>query len=168
MGGAVSAFVEDSIGNHLILAARLHRLRAAQLLAKTGLFPGQDMVLLILARFQKMAMGDLAAALHVRPPTASKTVARLSAQGFIQRLDGVDDGRVVQVSLTESGRAMAETITMVASELEQELLGDLDSKDSKRFRKLLRKTTSTLARKTGSAILALDEASFDEALEEAN
>ena len=55
----------------------------AMLLGEIGLFPGQEQALQVLAQHDNgMTMGELSRTLHVRPPTASKTIARLTAQGL--------------------------------------------------------------------------------------
>lgn len=144
---------DRTIGHYLVLAARLHRLRASQLLSSIGLFPGQDSVLQVLAGAKDMAMGDLAEALQVRPPTASKTIARLAAQGLVVRSSSEGDGRVVRVALTDAGRALTDRIGELNAALEAELVARLDGKDKKRLRKLLRKAASALGELTGSAPL---------------
>jgi MarR family transcriptional regulator, transcriptional regulator for hemolysin len=145
------------IGHELVLAARLHRLRSAQHLSAIGLFPGQERALQTLALEGEMSMGELATKLRVRPPTVSKTVARLSLQGLITRGSGSADGRVVRVKLTVEGQALATKVDGLSDVLEQELAGDLDGKDRKKLRKLLRKATTALSKLTGSADLVEEE-----------
>ena len=156
---------EKSVGWVLMRAARLHRARMGEKLVALGLYPGQEQVLQALATQSAdeaadksgstangnappsgMSMGELAAILQVRPPTASKTVSRLSAMGLVARQERDRDGRVVRVALTEAGRARAEAITGLWDEVEDELLAGLDAKDRKRLRKLLRKAGRNLAR----------------------
>eukprot|EP01036_Dinobryon_divergens_P008077 gene8077-10785_t len=96
-----------TIGYQLMHVARLHRARTARSLVSLGLFPGQEQVLEALADRESMTMSELADILRVRPPTASKTIGRLSAAGLIERRAGSADGRVVYVALTEAGRAKA-------------------------------------------------------------
>jgi DNA-binding MarR family transcriptional regulator len=127
-----------TVGFELLHAARLHRARSAQLLGEIGLFPGQEQVLTLLAEDER-TMGDLATSLRVRPPTASKTIARLSAQGLVERRGSNGDGRTVRVGLTEEGRMRATAVEAVWRALEAEAVAGLDPKDRKRLRKLLRK-----------------------------
>ncbi len=167
---------EKSIILQLIHTARLQRTRAAELLNEIGLFPGQDQVLQSLfrqldtpnesaesdpasetatglaVRAEGIAMGDLAAELRVRAPTVSKTIARLTAQGLVERRAANDDKRQVYVALTETGRARARSIEAITAQLEAELTQGLDAKDRKRFRKLLRKAAKNLAHATGDPI----------------
>lgn len=141
-----------TIGYELVHVARLHRARTAQLLTQLGLFPGQEQVLTLLAAENGRTMGDLAATLRVRPPTASKTVARLAAQGLVERRSTNGDGRVVRVDLTEEGRRRAEAVDAVWAELEAEAVDGLDGKDRKRLKKLLRKMGKNVAGRLGAPV----------------
>jgi DNA-binding MarR family transcriptional regulator len=155
-----------TVGYELVHAARLHRARAAQLLAELGLFPGQEQVLTLLASEDGRTMGDLAATLRVRPPTASKTIARLASQGLVERLAAGPDGRVVRVALTEEGRRRASAVEAVWETLEEEATADLDGKDRRRLKKLLRKIGRNVAARSGGAIEPPVEDSADETGEE--
>ncbi len=145
-----------SVGWALIQAARLHRARTGDRLAKIGLFAGQEQVVQVLAAAGTMTMGDLAALLRVRPPTASKTVTRLAALGIVERRAEAGDGRVVRVRLTEAGLAKAQAIEAIQEEVEAELLDHLDKGDRRRLRKLLRKAAKGLAEAAGAAGPASD------------
>lgn len=134
-----------SIGFQLVLAARLHRTRMAILLGEIGLFPGQEQALQILAQHDEgMTMGELSRTLHVRPPTASKTIARLTAQGLVERENNAPDGRVVHVKITDLGREKLARIDQATDQLEAELTELFDTKDSKRLRKALRRIAKHL------------------------
>lgn len=142
---------QKSIGYQLLHAARLHRARTAALLNEIGLFPGQEQVLQALSVDGGLTMGDLAGVLRVRPPTASKTVQRLSAQGLVVRKGQKNDARIVKVFLTEEGEAKISAIKRIWNEVEEEMTTDLDGKDCKRLRKLLRKASKNLSMATGAA-----------------
>lgn len=119
-------------------------------LGELGLFAGQEQVLQALAAESIMTMGELAAVLKVRPPTASKTVSRLSALGLVERHAEPGDGRIVQVKLTEEGRDKAAAIERLWDEVETEFLEGFDPKERKRLRKFLRKIAKNLAGLTGA------------------
>lgn len=145
-----------TVGYELLHAARLHRARSAQLLTELGLFPGQEQVLTLLAAEDGRTMGDLASELRVRPPTASKTIARLAAQGLVERRAVNGDGRVVRVELTEEGRKRAAAVDAVWEELERESSDGIDGKDRKRLRKLLRKLGRNVGAKLGGGSAAAE------------
>lgn len=132
-----------SIGFQLRLAARLHRTRMAVMLQEIGLFPGQDHALQVLGEGEA-TMGEIARALRIRPPTASKTVARLIQQGLVTRQSSEEDARVVTISLTPDGRERLSAINAMADALEGEIEAMFDQKDIKRLRKSLRRLNDGL------------------------
>jgi DNA-binding MarR family transcriptional regulator len=154
-----------SVGWALVQAARLHRGRMGDRLAGLGLFAGQEQVLQALAVSGLMTMGELAAILRVRPPTASKTVSRLAALRLVERQPKSDDARIVRVRLTEEGQRKAAAIARLWDEVEAELLDGLDPKERKRLRKLLRRSAKNLAQASGADPRGLDVP--DEELDEA-
>lgn len=137
-----------SIGLVLGRAARLHRTRLGQLLAELGLFPGQEQVLNALAaqdaQGQPLGMGTLAARLGVRPPTVSKAIGRLEAQGLVERVTTQGDARSVGVRLTQTGRTKAAALDSLWRMVETQMLEGFDGKDRKRLRKLLRRLAANL------------------------
>ncbi len=146
-----------NVGRWLILASRLHRVRIGEKLQALGLFPGQEQVLEALAATDGMPMGELAERLSVRPPTVSKTIARLSAQGLVRRAAVGGDGRLVRVEITPEGREKVEAFRHMLAEVEDEMLSDLDGKEARRLRKLLKKVARTLAEAGGRAPANDDE-----------
>jgi len=153
-----------SVGWALVQAARLHRSRMGDKLADLELFAGQEQVLQALASEGRMTMGELAAILRVRPPTASKTISRLAAMKLVERHTEPGDARVVQVKLTREGKRKAAAINDLWNEVEGELLDDLDGKDRKRLRKLLRRSAKNLAKLKGADLDGFDGA--DDELDE--
>jgi DNA-binding MarR family transcriptional regulator len=141
--------VEPIVSDALVFAARLHRFRASQRLSALGLFAGQDRLLLVLAQRGQLTVGDLADALQVRPPTVSKTVARLSALALVTRNSSDGDGRIVHVGLTDLGRNVAGQVAELDRALEAEFTEGFDQKDRKRLRKLLRRGAQNLSRQAG-------------------
>lgn len=141
---------DKSIGHRLHHAARLQRALAARRLQDLGLFPGQETALKLLAESDGRTMTELAAALRVRPPTASKTVGRLSAQGLLERRASDGDARLVRVHLTDEGRSRAGAIDGIWDSLEDVIVTGLDGKDRKRLRKLLRKIEKNLSSQLGT------------------
>jgi DNA-binding MarR family transcriptional regulator len=145
----------DAIGHALVLLARRHRAVTALALQEVKLFPGQDQVLKLLAVEDGRSMGDLATAMHIRPPTASKMIARMTAQGLVERRARPGDARMVGVHLTALGRERAARLDDIARTVEDKLLADMDDKDIKRLRKLLKRAAKNL--KDGENVLVADE-----------
>jgi DNA-binding MarR family transcriptional regulator len=99
-------------------AARAYRLRSAKLLARVGLYPGQDALLKLLDVRGQLTMGQAAAALSIQPPTVTKMVNRLSAAQLVKTEVMDDDRRKIAVSLTDAARAKIEEIDAIWEELE--------------------------------------------------
>ncbi|MCS0497445.1 MarR family winged helix-turn-helix transcriptional regulator [Ancylobacter mangrovi] len=152
---------EKNIGHRLHHAARLQRALAARKLHEFGLFPGQETVLKLLAESDGRTMTELASALQVRPPTASKTVGRLSAQGLLARRAAEGDARLVRVYLTDEGRARAQSIDDIWTSLEDTMVSGLDGKDRKRLRKLLRRIEKNLSGQLGAISVEPDDDPVD-------
>ena len=147
---------KKSVTFRLAQTAKAHRARAGTHLSRIGLHPGQETVLKVLAESDGQTMSQLAAALAVQPPTVTKMVTRLSAQGFLRRSASETDGRLARVFLTEEGRALVSTVDRAWKRLEREALAGLDDKDRKKLRKLLRHVEKNL----GSRFI--DDADVDE------
>ena len=74
-----------SVTTQLSLAARGARTALSQRLALLDVYPGQDAVLLAIGEEDGISLRDLAERLSVRPPTITKTVTRLAAQGLVEK-----------------------------------------------------------------------------------
>lgn len=149
----------------LAQAAKAQRTRAGVHLSALGLFPGQEVVLKSLAETDGRTMSALAADLGVQPPTVTKMVTRLATYGFVVRQTSEKDGRLARVFLTETGRALIDEVDKVWKRLEKEALDDIDDKDRKRLRKLLRKMEKNLLAANGAAVVQDDR--VDDDLEDA-
>ncbi|TBW40780.1 MarR family transcriptional regulator [Siculibacillus lacustris] len=127
-----------SVTHRLAMAAKAHRARSGTHLARIGLHAGQEAVLKALADEDGRTMSQLAQALGVQPPTVTKMVSRLSAQGLLQRVASQTDGRLARVHLTELGRGRIDEIDRIWKRIEREALAGFDDKDRKKLRKFLR------------------------------
>jgi DNA-binding MurR/RpiR family transcriptional regulator len=90
-------------------------------------------------------MSELAAELSVQPPTVTKMISRLGAQGLLIRQTSSSDGRLARVFLTDSGRERAAAVDQIWKRVEKEALAGLEDKDRKRLKKLLRQIEKNLA-----------------------
>lgn len=122
----------------LAQAGKAYRQRSSSVLGRLNLHPGQDQILKALADSDGQTMGALAATLSVQPPTVTKMVARLGAQGLVERRQQAEDARSAKVFLTPAGETLIEELDKALRGLEKDALRDIDDKDRKRIRKLLR------------------------------
>jgi DNA-binding MarR family transcriptional regulator len=134
----------DAIARALTRAARRHRAAIATELAGLGLFPGQEQVVRFLAGRESASMSEIAADLNVRPPTASKMIARLVTQGFLERQESRQDQRMIAVRLTPAGRERAAGVDIALGKAEARMTVGFDDKDLRRLRKLLKRLARNL------------------------
>ena len=121
------------VANRLHSAA-IHLLRRARRTDPlTGVSPAQLSALSVLMSGPK-ALGDLAAAEQVRPPTMSRLVSQMQRAGVARKVTDREDARVVRVHATPKGlralsrgRAMRiESIEQLMTELGPDELGDVE------------------------------------------
>lgn len=86
---------------HLLRRLRVHD-------AGTGLTSSRLSALSVVVHAGPLRMSDLAAAEQVRPPTISRLVGDLEAEGLVRRTADPGDGRVQRVEATAAGRRLLE------------------------------------------------------------
>lgn len=84
----------------------LRRLRQED--AAVGLSAPRLSALSVIVFAGPLSLGELAEAEQVRPPTISRLVQGLEADGLVERLPDPRDGRVQRVRATSRGRALLE------------------------------------------------------------
>lgn len=90
-------------------SAALHLLRRLRVHdTGSGLTASRLSALSVVVYAGPIRMGDLAAAEQVRPPTISRLVRDLEAEGLVRRVADPDDGRVQRVEATGPGRRLLE------------------------------------------------------------
>lgn len=122
----------------VVNAARSMRTVLSRNLLATGLYAGQDGVILALSQEGGLTAGSLATRLGVKAPTMTRTIGRLEAQGFVERRPDETDGRLTVVHLTEAGRASIDHISEAGRLSERQAAEGLSEKDVRHLLKLLR------------------------------
>src|ERR671917_1144317 len=100
----------DAVNQAIRQLSLRHRARAASLLAPLGLHPGQEALLLELARTGPRIQAQLSEALGCEPPSVTIMTRKLEASGHVRRRPAPSDKRASVVELTESGRELAERV----------------------------------------------------------
>lgn len=129
-------------------AARLSRTALAARLLAHGLYAGQDQIMLLLDEEDGQTPGQLAARLGVRPPTVTKTIGRLQAQGYLEKRGSAIDARQANVSLTERGRDAIRAIEKAVRKTDRLAFKGLDKKERATLLALLTQIEANL---TGGA-----------------
>lgn len=126
-------------------AARLSRTALASRLLAHGFYAGQDQIMMALAAEDGQTPGQLATRLGVRPPTITKTINRLQAQGFLAKRASDNDGRQAHIYLTEPGAEAIREIEKAVRKAEKQALKGLDKKELKVLSKMLSRIEANLS-----------------------
>lgn len=140
----LDAFAPADLAVGLTQAARALRTVLSRSLAESGLYAGQDGVILALAEQDGLTAGQLAAHLGVKAPTMTRTIGRMEAQGFVMRSEDGEDGRLTKVFLTESGRASVTRIEQSVAACGELALKDFSGKEIRTLMRLLRALDNNL------------------------
>jgi deazaflavin-dependent oxidoreductase (nitroreductase family) len=115
----------DTLNQAIRLLSLRHRARAAALLAPLGLHPGQEVLLLELARTGPMIQAQLSEALGCEPPSVTLMAGKLEAAGRIRRKPAPSDKRASIVELTDSGKELADQVKQLWCALAEETVTGL-------------------------------------------
>jgi DNA-binding MarR family transcriptional regulator len=138
-------YVPGSLQPEITRAARSMRTFLTQSLSSSGIYAGQDGVILALAGQDSMTSGAIANRLGVKPPTMTRTLARMEVQGFIRRLPGETDGRQIRAALTEQGERHVGAIQYAIRATEAFAFAGLTDKEIRQLSKLVRKINRNFA-----------------------
>ncbi|MAW88362.1 MAG: MarR family transcriptional regulator [Phyllobacteriaceae bacterium] len=136
---------KGAISTRLQSVARLARTDLAARLLAHGFYAGQDQIMLALSVEEGLTPTQLAARLGVKPPTITKTINRLQAQGFLTKTGSETDARIAHIALTEAGRDAIRAIEKSVKRTEKALVKGLDKKERKTLLKLLARVEANLA-----------------------
>ncbi|ASQ02818.1 MarR family transcriptional regulator [Sinorhizobium meliloti WSM1022] len=135
---------DHDLASVLVQAARSMRTVLSRNLVASGLYAGQDGVMLALAETDGLTAGALAGKLGVKAPTMTRTIGRMEVQGFLERRPDRDDARLTKVYLTELGRDRLQIIAEAGQHSEKLATRGLTDKQVRTLMKLLRAVDSNL------------------------
>jgi DNA-binding MarR family transcriptional regulator len=89
-----------------VSVARLHRRLRTEDVDDLGVSVGGVAVLALLYREGERTIGQLATAERVQPPSMTRTVSCLEAEGYVERRPHPTDGRQILITLSDKGREL--------------------------------------------------------------
>lgn len=131
--------------NSLQTAARLSRTALAQRLLAHGFYAGQEQVMLLLNDDDGLTPGQLAKRLGVRPPTVTKMVNRLQAQGYVSKRGSEQDARQANIFLTETGQSAIRAIEKAVRKTDRLAFDGFEKKERKALLSLLGRIEANLS-----------------------
>lgn len=113
------------VSHAIFRVARLHKMFAGQLLRETGLYPGQELLMMQLWDEGPVRQVDLVRNLDSDAPTVTRTVRRLEQAGFVRRLPNAADGRSTLIEATRASRPLRHAVQRIWAQLEGFTVGGL-------------------------------------------
>ncbi len=149
---------KGSVTGQLVLTARSARTALLHKLGNTEIYPGQDTVLITIGKSDGITLRDLAEKLSVRPPTVTKTINRLVAQGLVEKRSSETDLRQSRAYLTAEGAALVERVQKAQKALERRALKGFTDRERKALRRyLIRVQENLVEEREESADVAADD-----------
>jgi DNA-binding MarR family transcriptional regulator len=125
-GGGVHV-PEAPVGSALLRLLRAHAQLGTALLARIGVPPPQELILLRLEEHGTLPQGDLVRYLYRDRSTTSATLQAMERNGLITRNPSRSDRRALDVSITDAGRALCPVVRDAWAELEETAFSHLSS-----------------------------------------
>jgi MarR family transcriptional regulator, organic hydroperoxide resistance regulator len=123
---------------------RLHRQLMVRTFAERGTHPGQAMCLRLLAARDGITQRDLAASLHLSPPTITRMLQAMEKAELIERRPHDSDQRLTCVGLTAAGRDLEQELRAVAAGHVNETIGTLSEDDRRELGRLLDELSASI------------------------
>ena len=114
------------VSHAIFRVARLHKMYAGQLLRETGLYPGQELLMMRLWDDGPQRQVDLIRTLDSDAPTMTRTVKRLERAGFVRRSPSPTDGRSRIIEATPNSLPLKRAVEDIWQRLEELTVGTLD------------------------------------------
>ena len=129
------------------LVGRLHRMlrrRLGEVLSPLGLTVQQYTVLAMLGARGQLSNAQLADRAFVTPQTANEMVKAMEANQWIERFPDPNHGRIINLRLTEQGKAVLVSAHAATAKLESEMLMGVPSRDRQCFHDQLKSAINAL------------------------
>lgn len=104
-----------------------------------GIIRAEYVLLVCLSHFPELTAQDIANISRRPRNTVSRSVHRMVAEGYIERVPDSDDGRQALLRITPAGRALHLKAAQYLIARQNEVLATLDDEDRKQLAGLLRK-----------------------------
>ncbi|MCZ1005950.1 MarR family winged helix-turn-helix transcriptional regulator [Streptomyces lydicus] len=109
---------DGPISHTIFRLARLHRMLAGQFLRRSGLHPGQGLIMMHLWELGAQRQTDLVRLMDSDAATMTRTIRRLEQAGFVRRRPSPTDRRASLIEPTAAGHALRHDVEQSWSRLE--------------------------------------------------
>ncbi len=117
-----------------VLSARISDGFADIYTRRFGISVAEWRVLAHLSRDEKVSIREIHRRVRMDKSKSSRAAARLERAGYVLKRENPCDRRLVELSLTETGRALVDQIAPLALAYEADILERLDQEERRQFR----------------------------------
>ncbi|MBF8191903.1 MarR family transcriptional regulator [Nonomuraea sp. K274] len=136
--------MEGRVGYELKRAQQAFCMAADEALRGVGLTNAQYAVLAMLDEEGSLSGAELARRCFVTPQTMNQLIAGLEARGLVERAPHPSHGRILQTSLTETGRALISRAHEQVRAVEDSMVAGLAEHEQRQLVRLLNACVSAL------------------------
>lgn len=113
------------VSHAIFRVARMHKMFAGQLLRETGLYPGQELLMMRLWDDGPQRQADLVRTLDSDAPTVARSIQRLERAGFVRRRPHATDKRSMLVEATPASTSLRRAVERIWAQLEALTVADM-------------------------------------------
>ena len=117
--------------------AHLGRYEAAKRMENLGLKPSQAGILFILNCHGRMSQRKLADEIGITPPSMTVALRKLEERNLVAKVPDEKDQRVINIELSDNGKACVEKLKGIMSEMESTLYRGMTPEEKMLLRRLL-------------------------------
>jgi DNA-binding MarR family transcriptional regulator len=132
------------IGHLFANLCRLQATRADQLMDQIGLYRGQAILLVILAKQEGLTHSEIAEKLRISPSAATKVIKRLEKLNYLQRQPDPVDERLSRVYLKDEARAVIDQIHAAFRKIDRVMVAGISPEEQEQLRVLLGRVQANL------------------------
>ena len=132
------------LGRMLANLARTHAMRMDQHMDEIGLYRGQAILLLTLAKQDGLTHSEIAERLCISPAAVSKVIKRMEGLGYVQRTPDPADERLSRVFLQDDGRAKLDDIQTLFLSINSRLMKNFSPQEQVTLRDFLSRMIDNL------------------------
>lgn len=138
----------ESVGHALAQLCKAHRYAvdsALRAMPDHELRVGQEQLLLQLWDADGISQSQLVERLCVEPPTVTRMLQRIEADGLVERRPDAEDARVSRVFLTTKGRALEDQVAAAWQSVEARATAGMSPDEQTLLRRLLTRMRENLS-----------------------
>jgi DNA-binding MarR family transcriptional regulator len=135
---------DDTLGFLLADTARAFRRTFGPMVARHGIGVGLFPFLRMISERDGLTFRELSDAVHMRGPTTVDAVKEMERLGLVRRKRNADDGRKVNLFMTEKGRRVWDAVSPEVIAINQFGVAGLSKEEQSELKRLLRRVRANM------------------------